>query len=167
MHRWCPIIDNKELYDRLSRLRTSPTADFSILTLTIHLISQLYGQIPRERDGLERLYYTTKGLHSILMSTGRLSIEFIQAGLLLAAYEHFQALHDAAYQTLGACARMGYTLGFHKSLSPDILPDAHANAVAERQRQVWWGIIIFERYIHAQINYKLLQYCQYPSSSCD
>ena len=150
VHTWFPIIAKEELYDRISHLRSSPKGDFSLLVLTIHLVSQIYRQIPRERDSLEQLYYTTKGFYSILMSTGRSSIEVIQAGLLLAVYEHHQALHDATYQTLGACARMGYTLGFDKTLSQDILPNAQTNSVTERQRQVWWGIIIFERYLHTQ-----------------
>lgn len=148
VHTWYPIIAKKELYDRLPRIRSSPKGDFSLLVLTIHLVSQIYRQIPRARDSLEQLYHTTKGFYSILMSTGRSSLEVIQAGLLLAIYEHCQALHDATYQTLGACARMGYTLGFDKTLSQDVLLDAQANSVAERQRQVWWGIIILERYIH-------------------
>lgn len=162
VHTWYPIIAKEELYDRLSRLRSSPKGDFSLLVLTMHLVSQIDRQIPRERDSLEQLYHTTKSFYSILMSTGRSSIEAIQAGLLLAVYEHHQALHDATYQTLGACARMGYTLGFDKTLSQDILLDAHANSVAERQRQVWWGIIILERYIHIRKRKRkiyVLQYC--------
>jgi hypothetical protein len=142
IHTWYPIIAKKELYDRLPCIRSSPKGDFSLLVLAIHLVSRIYGHIPRERDSLQQLYHTTKGFYSILVSTGRSSIEFVQAGLLLAVYEHFQALHDAAYQTLGACARMGYTLGFDKTLSQDSQP----SHVADRQRQVWWGIIILERY---------------------
>ena len=89
----------------------------------------------------------TKGLYSIAMSTGTSSIELIQAGLLLALYEHYQALHSATYQTLRACARMGYTLGFHESLSENTPLVAEASCVAEKRRQVWWGIIILERYV--------------------
>jgi len=160
VHIWYPILAKGELYDRLPHLRSSPKGDFSILMLTIHLVSQIYQQTPRERDSLAQLYHTTKGFHFFLMSTGRSSIELIQAGLLLAVYEHSQALHDATYQTLGACTRMGYTLGFDKTLSQDILLDAQANSIAERQRQVWWGIIILERYIHSLNILKLLKHYQ-------
>jgi hypothetical protein len=160
VHSWFPIIVKEELYNRLSRLRSSPTAEFSVLMLTIHLLSQVYREVPRGRDSMEQLYHTTKGFYSILMSTGRSSIEIIQAGLLISVYEHCQALHDATYQTLGACARMGYTLGLHKSLSPDILLDAQANAIAERQRQIWWGIIIIERYIRTHKLSRVLPDCQ-------
>jgi hypothetical protein len=167
VHTWYPIIAKEELYDRISRLQSSPKADFSLLVLTIHLVSQIYRQIPRERNGLEQLYHTTKGFYYILMSTGRSSIEIIQAGLLLAIYEHFQALHDATYQTLGACARMGYTLGFDKTLSQDILLDVQANSIADRQRQVWWGIIILERYVHTQSISDCYSTTRHPSLNYD
>lgn len=145
VHAWYPILAKVGFYDRLLRLQSSPHGDFSLLVLTIYLVSQIYRQIPRDRHDLDRLYHTTKGFYFIFMSTGRSSIEVIQAGLLLAFYEYCQALHDATYQTLGACARMGYSLGLDKSLSQDTFPDTQDNSVAERQRQVWWGIIILER----------------------
>jgi hypothetical protein len=146
IHTWYPIIAKDELYARLAHLRSSPNADFTILILAIHLVSRMYRPSPRPRDGLEQLHHTVKGFHSIVLSTGRSSTELIQAGLLLALYEHCQALPAVAYQTLGVCARMGYALGFHKTISPDIFPDAGDNVVAaERHRQVWWGIIILER----------------------
>jgi len=110
----------------------------------------MYTKVPREKSSLEQLYYTTKGLYGFFGSTGRSSIEVVQAGLLMAFYEHCQALHDAAYLTLGACARTGYVLGFDKTLSSDTHSDTHSDPVAEsiaaKQRQVWWGIIILERY---------------------
>jgi hypothetical protein len=146
VHGWFPVIFQDELYHQLARLRSSPNADLSILLLAIHLMSQMYSQSAIQKAGLDRLYHTTKSFHSVLISTGRSSMESIQAGLLLGLYEHCQAIHDATYQTLGACARMGYALGFHKTLSQEVLLDAETNVVAERQRHVWWAIIILERY---------------------
>ena len=147
VHSWYPIISKALLYERFTHLRRSPKADFSVLIITIHLISQTYQPTPVQRYDLEQLYHTTKGLYSIAMSTGISSIELIQAGILLALYEHTQALHSATYQTLGACARMGYMLGLHESLSQNTPLDAEANSAAEKRRQVWWGIIILERYV--------------------
>ena len=106
----------------------------------------MYTKVPRERDSLEQLYYTAKGLYGIFASTGRCSIEMVQAGLLMAFYEYCQALHDAVYLTLGACARMGYVLGFDKTLSQDVPSDNAVESISARQRQVWWGVIILERY---------------------
>ena len=158
IHCWYPIIAKEELYERLEHLRSSPNADFTILVLTIYLVSRMYRQSLRPRDGLEKLYHTVKSFHSILLSTGRLSMDLVQAGLLLALYEHCQALHGVTYQTLGVCARMGYALGFHKTISPDIFPDTGDNSVIERQRQVWWCIITLERYVyHPNMIYKVLQ----------
>ena len=145
VHEWYPIITKEELYGRLAHLRSSPNADFTILILTIYLVSQMYRPSPRPRDDLEQLHNTVKSFHFILLSTGRSSIELIQAGLLLALYEHCQTLHTVTYQTLGVCARMGYALGYHKTISRDILDQTGDNEVVSKQRRVWWGIIILER----------------------
>ncbi|PVH80981.1 hypothetical protein DL98DRAFT_588037 [Cadophora sp. DSE1049] len=145
VHVWFPIISKETLFDHILQQRSSPKGELAILVLAIHLVSQLCTKVPREKSGLEQLYYATKGLHGFFGSTGRSSIEVVQAGLLLAFYEHCQALHDAAYQTLGACARMGYILGFDKTLSEDALSDTDAEGLVARQRQVWWGIIILDR----------------------
>ncbi|KAG4423432.1 hypothetical protein IFR04_003399 [Cadophora malorum] len=149
VHVWFPIISKETLFDQILQQRSSPRGEVAMLVLAIHLVSQMYTKVPREKSSLEQLYYTTKGLYGIFSSTGRSSIEMVQAGLLMAFYEHCQALHDAAYLTLGACARMGYVLGFDKTLSSDTHSDTHLDPVAEsiaaKQRQVWWGIIILER----------------------
>ncbi|KAH7413374.1 hypothetical protein BKA64DRAFT_638037 [Cadophora sp. MPI-SDFR-AT-0126] len=145
VHGWFPIISKESLLDQILQQRSSPKGEVAILVLAIHLVSQMYTKHPRDKGDLERLYYTAKGLSGNFLSTGRSSIEMVQAGLLLAFYEHSQALHDAAYQTLGACARMGYVLGFDKSLNEDVLSDPAAEGITARQRQVWWGVILLER----------------------
>ncbi|KAH9217293.1 hypothetical protein DL95DRAFT_406920 [Leptodontidium sp. 2 PMI_412] len=151
VHKWLPILSKEILYDQILVQRNLPKGGVAILVLTIHLVSQLHQTIPRERTSLEQLYHTTKGLYSFLMSTGRSTIELVQAGILLAFYEHSQALHEATYQTLGACARMGYLLGFDKTLSHDFQPSPDAEFMTTRQRQVWWGIIILERQIDSEL----------------
>lgn len=145
VHVWFPIISKEILFDQILQHRSSPKAEAAILVLAIHLVSQMYTKTPRERSSLQQLYVTTKGLYGYFVSTGRAAIEMVQAGLLMAFYEHCQALHDAAYQTLGACARMGYVLGFDRTLSGHALSDSTAESIAARQRQVWWGVIILER----------------------
>ncbi|KAK0122398.1 hypothetical protein ONS95_010638 [Cadophora gregata] len=145
VHVWFPIISKETLFDQILQQRSSPKGEVAILVLAIHLVSQLYSKIPRETSTLQQLYDTIKGLSGLFQSTGRSSIEMVQAGLLIAFYEHCQALHDAAYQTLGSCARMGYILGLDKTLSQDALSDPISESIAARQRQVWWGIITLER----------------------
>ncbi|KAH7370820.1 hypothetical protein BKA65DRAFT_471996 [Rhexocercosporidium sp. MPI-PUGE-AT-0058] len=145
VHNWLPIISKEKLLDQILVQRSMPKGEVAVLALTIHLVSQLHQPIHSGRTSLDQLYHTTKGLHSFLVSTGRSNIELVQAGVLLAFFEHSQAFHDSTYQTLGACARMGYLLGFDKTLSPDFIPEPEIESISARQRQIWWGIIILER----------------------
>ncbi|XMA10366.1 hypothetical protein WAI453_003157 [Rhynchosporium graminicola] len=145
VHPWLPILSKETLFDHILSQHSAPKGDTAILVLTIHLLSQLYQTMPTKRNEVDQLYHTTKGFYGFWLSTGRLSIELIQAGILLAIYEHSQALHDATYLTLAACARMGYILGFDKTLSHDFQPNAGEEATMSQQRQVWWSIIILER----------------------
>jgi len=145
IHEWYQIIVREDFLRRLENLRISANADFSSLVLNVYFLSQMYREPLRHHGELEQLYHEAKSMHFFLVSAGRASIELVQAGLLLALYEHSQALHDATYQTIGVCARMGYILGFHKTLSPSYIPIASDIEISYSQRLVWWGIIILER----------------------
>jgi len=142
---WYHIIIEEDFYNRLVNLRSAPMADFSILVFTVYVLSQMYRQPHRQKGDLKQLYQTAKSMHSLLVSTGRGSIELVQSGLLLALFEHTQALHNASFQTIGVCARMGYVLGIHRTLSPNTFPLAHHNEKDESQRLLWWGTIALER----------------------
>jgi hypothetical protein len=124
-----------------------PNADFAILVLTIHLVSHMYEVVTiRTRERRENFYQTVKRLYSVTLSSRTPSIELIQGGILLALFEHCQALHDATYQTLGTCARMGYSLGVHESICPNTpLEDTESRSSVEKRKNIWWGIIILER----------------------
>lgn len=71
----------------------------------------------------------------------------IQAGLLIATYEYAQGLVEAAYISIGTCARMGYAGGIHVGqvgrtpsggqLAPTLKD--------EEEHNLWWGIVVCER----------------------
>jgi hypothetical protein len=147
VNSWFPIVREADVHEQITLLQQMPNADFAILVLTIHLVSHMYeDETTRTKDGREIFYQTVKRLYSITLSSRTPSIELIQAGILVALFEHFQALHDATYQTLGTCARMGYSLGVQESICPNApLEDTESSSVVEKRKHVWWGIIILER----------------------
>jgi Fungal specific transcription factor domain/Fungal Zn(2)-Cys(6) binuclear cluster domain len=146
IHDWFPILNKAQMREGLVQLESTPRAEFSDLVLCTYLVTQLSGQESGNIEHIRRLYHTTKGLHYLLLSTGRVSMEVVQSGLLIALYENTQGLHDASYSSVGACARMGYTLGFDRTLSPDTDMLSRLPAVVEHERRVWWAIVILERY---------------------
>lgn len=98
-----------------------PGADFALLFLAMKLISS-------ERDAdspaqgpsymLARLFY------SHIESQNVFSIQFLQAVILIGAYEIGNAIYPAAYLTIGHCARLGYAIGIHdkNDAVPQMLP---------------------------------------------
>jgi len=146
-YEWYPILSKAQMVDGLGVVESSPKAELADLILCVYLMTQTSRRRPGHDERLQQLYHTTKGLHCLLLSTGRESIELVQAGLLVALFENSQGLHNAAYSSVGACARMGYILGLNKALSPDSKIHSRSPAVVQTERRVWWGVVILERYL--------------------
>lgn len=140
-----PIISQKEFLYKISR--TSPGHDsyLSLLVLCMGLIVRSSLK-PDESNLPGTIYYTAKSFFTILSSNGRLCLEVVQAGCLIAYYEYCQALFEAASSTIWTCTEMGYILGLHKMLSPSFSFDMADRITVESGRCVWWSIFIFERY---------------------
>jgi len=143
--KWLPIIDKTEFFVRLEQLQTSPNASFSTLVMSMCLYAQQSSAILGRNSRVESLYYTTKCFYSLLQSSGRVSLELLQAGLLIAIYEHSQALCEASALSISICARIGYALGLHRTIQPGIGSGDMPKKDLEERRRVWWGIFILER----------------------
>ena len=147
VHDWFPILGSFQMFEGSMLLRLTPKAEFADLKLCICLMTQRSRQEPDQKERLQQLYHTAKGLHYLVLSTGRASIEVVQAGLVIALFEYSQGLHNAAYSSIGACARMGYMLGFDMALSSDITVQPQPPLDIKIRRKVWWAIVILERYV--------------------
>lgn len=98
-----------------------------------HASSPILGRNSR----VESLYYTTKCFYSLLQSSGRVSLETLQAGLLIATYEYSQAFYEASALSIGTCARIGYALGLHKTIQPGNGSENIPKRDLEERRRVW------------------------------
>jgi hypothetical protein len=103
-HRSLPIIDKDTFYWQLEHDPVSSGPHYPTLMLSMCLVTQLLPQ--GEHTDNTQLYPTLKSIHSLLQSTGNVSPQLIQAGLLLATYELSQGLRRDAWLSVGACARM-------------------------------------------------------------
>jgi hypothetical protein len=145
-HNSLKIIDKDDFCWKLE----DHTSDshFSTLLLSIFLITQLAPQgnpNPSSNFGEQELYPTVKSMYSLLQSTGKVSTELVQAGVLIACYEHCQALHQDAWLSIGACVRMGHLMGLHTVLRKTLPKDKNERDMLETKRCLWWGIVIAER----------------------
>ena len=95
----------------------------------------------------QTLYLTTKMLFAHAQAFIPTSTSMIQAGLLIATYEHAQGLIEAAYISLGTCARMGLTRGLHTALLGRPSSGGQLSQIIqeEEEHNLWWAIVLCER----------------------
>jgi hypothetical protein len=145
MNAALPILIDAEFRKYLSDLDSPPEMDVRTLLLSVYLVTKMPTQLPAGGSDLDNLYSALKPFYTHFTSTSRPSISIIQAGILIAIYEQGQAEDETAYLTLGLCARMGYAIGLHKSLSEDLSLELGSRDVIETHKHVWWSLIIIER----------------------
>jgi hypothetical protein len=133
-------------------LAAAPTADVSILLLAICLITHIpaLGYQPKnDATGSvkqQSLYLTTKSLFAQIQASCSPSVPLIQSSLLLAMYEYTNSRPDDAFVTLAGSARMAYALRLHYP-TQNAPADPDSLLKAEETANVWWGIVILERYV--------------------
>lgn len=147
-HENLPII-NKDIFHWKLENATSDS-HFSTLLLSMFLITQLTPQVnpysPSASTVGEREFYpTVKSIYSLLQSTGKVSMELVQAGLLVACYEHCQALHQDAWLSVGACIRMAHLMGLNTMLRKTLPKERNERNTLETRRCLWWGLVVVER----------------------
>ena len=144
VHRWLPIVSKKLFY---SRLENEPeSADIAMLVLCMGLISRHPSSNPQEDQSQDRFYRATKHVFTNMQAINPTSTTLIQAALLIATYERGHGLLDAAYLSIGTCARMAFAARL-----PEIKPFRDMKGAAsafqiEEARNLWWGIVLCDRY---------------------
>ena len=160
-HRHLPIISRTRFYNNLITLGATPAADFSVLLLTICLITHAPALGYQSGHGTTRsieqqsLYLTARSLFAQVQVSCSPSVSLIQAGLLLAVYEYIHGRPDDAFVTIAGSARMAYAARIHARdrLQTQMAHTACHNGgtdlllQAEEAANTWWGIVICERYV--------------------
>jgi hypothetical protein len=125
-------------------MHTNPRADFSLLCLLNYLVVQY---LPKyEQNVQSSVYATIKGHISLLEATDSLSLEFVQARLLLCLFEMDHGLYPAASISIGACARSARALGLQNKWNQiTVYLDDCARQRAEEEKRVWWEIVNLDR----------------------
>jgi hypothetical protein len=145
VHKWLPIFSPKRFHDRLARFQISPTADISILLLSMRLITQYPSSDPAIDQDREVLYLATKSLFAQIQAFIPSSLPLVQAGLIITHYEHAHGMIQAAYISMGTTSRMAFALGLHNrgcSLEPQ---GSDTWMDEEEQLCTWWGILMCDR----------------------
>ncbi|KAK0917039.1 hypothetical protein LTR02_000369 [Friedmanniomyces endolithicus] len=141
IHSHFPIISKIRLYQHLTNPLHEPGADLALLFLAITTLAST--QPPQTQ-----LYQDVKSLFAYLESQNALSLQTIQALLLIALYEIGHAIYPAAYLTTGHAARLGHALGLHARDVPQMLPRPTTWTEQEERRRVWWAVILLDRFVN-------------------
>ncbi|KAJ0418388.1 hypothetical protein BJY00DRAFT_302786 [Aspergillus carlsbadensis] len=150
LHRHLPIISRSRFQRSILATGSVPSADTSILLLTICLNAYIPKADHRSQGGRsvpgvtrQSLYLTTKALLAQVHGSVQPSVSLLQASILLAVYEYASGKTEVALATVAGCARMAYAAGIHISRGNAV--DATARLEALEAWNTWWGTIICER----------------------
>ncbi len=160
-HRHLPVISRTRFYNNLITSGTAPSADFSVLLLTLCLITHApalgyqSGHGATQSVEQQSLYLTARSFFAQVQVSCSTSVPLIQAGLLLAVYEYTQGRPDDAFVTIAGSARIAYAARIHARdrHQTQMTHTAGHNAdtdlllQAEETANTWWGIAIYERYV--------------------
>ncbi|KAK8110302.1 uncharacterized protein PG998_006759 [Apiospora kogelbergensis] len=165
LHLYIPIISRPRFHDKLVTLGATPSADLSVLLLSMHLATlvpptqdqqdsfsnrYLHGGIGDSvstETNSQSLYLTAKYLFAQVQCTLPPSVHLIQAGLLIAIYEYTRGQPDQALITISLCARLAYAARIYQSagVHANSLDGRRTRSEAREEANTWWGIVIYER----------------------
>ena len=138
--RWLPIMNPRRLaHDVQTALPDQPA--LALLLLSMRLLSR------EELHGLCPEYKLAKSLSSALENEGVVSLRFVQALVLLAAYELGHCLYPSTYLTIGRAARLGMLMGLHDKRGPQLFLPGDTFSAQEEERRFWWALLILDRYL--------------------
>ncbi|KAF2260569.1 hypothetical protein CC78DRAFT_24336 [Lojkania enalia] len=150
-HHWLPIIPREKAERELQKFNElHPQLGFSLLIMALHLIVTPYSQHPQSRIVSESPWYRTCKYHfaQYVTLTGPL-LDTIQAGMLIALFEHTQGLTQEALLTLGICARLAYVMNLEDNVAGEYYQRADKISLEEEEMVLtWWGLILLERYFN-------------------
>lgn len=142
-----PFVSRPLFQDDLLHPQIRLRADFSLLLLSMHLITYRPPELPEEKDHFHMLYVSTKTLFARVQTEIPASTRLIQAGLLISIFEYMRCFVDTALMTISVCARMAIAGGLHKpKTAPPPMSDTKDCLRAEEENNVWWIIVLLERY---------------------
>jgi hypothetical protein len=108
----------------------------------VELVHAMYLFLQRPHGGSSMtslLYFRTKTLITMLEATKGLSLQVLQARILLAYYEVDHGLTEAGTSSVAACAKMCRFLG----ISPRVRIDEPI--ATEEMRRAWWALYNIDR----------------------
>lgn len=156
IHNSIPIMSRPRFHSLLFSFATDPQADFAVLLLSVCLLTYHPDMCERRTRSIDStaLYLATKSLFVHAQTASTITLNLVQAGILLSVYEYAHGKPEQAFITIGSCARMAYATGLkHPSyLALEATNNGHLQSDRE-EVNTWWGILISERCVLRSLPY--------------
>jgi len=148
IHVWMPLISKKRFYDYLmnplSQL-SQPRADLTILIFCMKLIN--WSPVKQTQDKAKTpAYLAAKRILLTAELEGMLTLQILQATIIVLIYEVGHAIYPAAYMSVGSCAKYGLALGIDKQRAISSTASILDILEEEERRRAWWAIVVFDRF---------------------
>lgn len=150
-HPWLPIVCSVRFENNHKRFKElRPDLGFLLTILAMHLVVTSPSNHPSAKSLSESPWYRACK-HYFMHFVGLVepSIDLIQAGILIALFEHVQCIEDRALITLGICGRLAYELDFDDIVSRELAIELEERSLeAIEVLQTWIGIVLLDRYMN-------------------
>ncbi|EPE35619.1 Zn2/Cys6 DNA-binding protein [Glarea lozoyensis ATCC 20868] len=140
-HLWMPIVSKKRFYEHLAGVSCDNQlrSDYALIILCMNLMLW----VPGASDPRSSAYLAAKHLYLDLELHGVVSIQVLQANVLLTTFEYGHAIFPSAKISLEACVAYGKLLAINWEAERVKKPFDWVDV--EEQNRLWWSIVLLDR----------------------
>jgi Fungal specific transcription factor domain len=145
IHVWFPILSEISFYERLSSIFDKPCAEYSLLSLSMVLITTM-PPVKDTLDSFTSLYILVKSSIAIAEAGNINSLEIVQARLLVSLFEFGHGM-PAAFISIAATVRAAVAIGINQTVKKPCTDVSSTCSKLEEGLRVWWGIVMLDRLV--------------------
>ncbi len=143
IHVWFPILSELSYYERLTRVFEKPCAKYSLLSLSLMLITTA-PPVKETLDSFTSLYVLVKSSIAIVEAANITSLEIVQSRVLVSLFEFGHGM-PAAFISIAATVRAAVAIGIKKTIKAPCTDVSADCSKFEEGHRVWWGIVMLDR----------------------
>lgn len=144
IHKSFPFISKKRFYENLLNPLSQHRSDATILIFCMKLVMWLPSESANSTEPRSPSYLFAKRTLLEAEVAGILSLQLLQAWLLVTIYELGHAIYPSAYMSIATCARYGSLLDLKRDRS-QVFRDTATWVLLEERRRTWWAIVVLDR----------------------
>lgn len=160
VHEWMPIVSKIQFLANLVSSLTHKRAELFFLILAMKLVCEP-GSSSRTP-----LYQVTKRLQHQIGNSGVLSLQVVQASVLIIIYELGNGIYPSAFLSIASAARYASAVDLDKSILHREISGISWPELEERRR-TWWSLLVLDRCVLYLPVYPTERYVSYAKIQRD